>query len=74
MPTSGERAASLTADSTAPLDAYHLAADGLRRCLDLADMAAERGNTRRAAEYLLGALDDLGPELALLASLMTPPR
>lgn len=54
-------------------DAYRTASSGLRHCLALADQALERGNARRAAEYLLGALDDLEPELRVLAAALGGP-
>lgn len=48
------------------LSTYRTTAADLRRCLILADIAADGGNARRAAEYLIGALDELALELAEL--------
>jgi hypothetical protein len=53
-------------DGTAPLSSYRSIAVDIRRCLMLADIAADAGNGRRAAELLLGALRDLGPDFAAL--------
>jgi hypothetical protein len=53
-------------DEAALLSTYRTVAADLRRCLMLADIAAEHGNGRRAAEHLLGGLADLAPELASL--------
>jgi hypothetical protein len=49
------------------LAAYRAVANGLRHCLDMADIGAEYGHTWHAAEYVLGALADLEPELVILS-------
>lgn len=54
--------------SQSAADAYRSAAASIRRCLFLADIALEHGAEQHAFEYLLGALDDLAPELAALAA------
>jgi hypothetical protein len=43
-------------------------ADGLRHCLAMADHALAHGRPARAAEYLLGAVADLEPELRALSA------
>jgi hypothetical protein len=53
-------------DDAALLSTYRTVAADLRRFLMLADIAAEHGNARRAAEHLLSGLDEIGPELAAL--------
>ena len=58
-----------TPASSSPLALYRTIAADLRRCLDLGDIAAEYGHTGRAVEYLLGALEELAPELAELGHL-----
>ncbi len=50
------------------LDAYRYAADSIRNCLQLGDQVAGYGNAAGAADYLVGALEDLSPQLALLAA------
>jgi hypothetical protein len=52
------------------LDSYHYAAESIRFCLQLGDQLADYGNARGAADYLVGALDDLGPQLALLTAFL----
>lgn len=66
-------AAAVAADEDA-LAAYRFAAAGIRRCLELGDVAAEYGDAQGAAEYLIGALSDLGPELLTLAVRLPPSR
>jgi hypothetical protein len=70
MIASGEVETGVVGDTPAEA-AYRTAAASLRRCLDLADVAMEHHSAERAAEYLLGALDDLAPELAVLAGRRT---
>lgn len=48
------------------LDFYARFAEGMRRRLELADIAAEHGNTDRMAEHVLDALRDPEPELRVL--------
>jgi hypothetical protein len=67
MSTSGEVATEAAAPDAA--SAYRTAAECIRRCLDLGDLALEYGSAARAAEYLLGALDDVAPELHALSRL-----
>lgn len=58
--------------STRTLEQYHQVAADLRRCLALADIAAEYGNADRAAWYLVGALRDLVPDLRALRASARP--
>lgn len=51
----------------AVLGAYERVAAGLREALDLGDFVAAHGDGRSAAEYVVGALRDLTPELRVLA-------
>jgi hypothetical protein len=50
------------------LGRYRTVAADLRRCLMLADIAADHGHTWRAVGYLTSALDELAPDLAALRS------
>jgi hypothetical protein len=60
-------------DDAALLSTYRTVAADLRRSLMLADIAAEHGHGRRAAEHITGALADLAPELAALLRLDRSP-
>jgi hypothetical protein len=42
---------------------------GLRGCLEMAEHARSLGSLERSAGYILGALDDLAPSLAVLEAL-----
>lgn len=48
------------------LNLYRTVAADIRRCLMLGDIAADHHNPRRAAYHLIGALDELAPELRAL--------
>jgi hypothetical protein len=59
--------------SLATLEAFERVARGLRDALDLGDVVASYGDGRSAAEYVVGALRDLTPDLQrLLDALRTP--
>jgi hypothetical protein len=59
--------------SQSPQDAYEQVSAGLRRCLRLSRLRADAGRYTDASEYIVGALADLAPQLAVLAALL-PPR
>jgi hypothetical protein len=72
MSITGETCATAHPERAAEgLKDYRTAADGLRRCLALADLHAERGDARTAAGYLLAAMEDLAPELTTLRALVS---
>lgn len=68
-------------DSPAPAptdeapDAFLMAFDRIAQCvpgcISVGSDALDRGNRRRAAEYVIGILDDLAPELAVLRAALT---
>jgi hypothetical protein len=62
------KAARMSQDQTSKGRAYRRVSSGLSRCLRLGDACAERGDVAGAAEYVVGALRDLGPELATLTA------
>lgn len=68
MPTPGDVVAVVSQQPASPATNYRHAADAIRRCLALGDVALEHGSPDRASEYLLGILDDLGPTLSNLRS------
>lgn len=50
-------------------EAFDLVIDGLTRNLAMCQQVRDVGRRRSAAEYIIGALDELAPELAALRAI-----
>jgi hypothetical protein len=61
-------------DTDTALQSYVRVAAGLRDALHLADVVASYGDARSAAEYVVGALNDLCSDLRSLAALLRKPE
>jgi hypothetical protein len=55
-------------------DAHQRVADGLESCIRLSRLRAEAGDLVDASRYIVGALADLEPELAVLAAALLLPH
>ena len=71
MPDSPSRECT-DASTDALLAVYRDTASALRRVLDLADIAAEYRHPWRAADHLVGLLDELEDQLAILRTNRSP--